>query len=382
MIVQVGLSLLLLVGAGLFVPTLRNLRGLDTGFNRQNLVSFSINPVLAGYPPDRGARLRMELLQRVEALPGVRSASLCLFGLLEPGGWGTSVIVPGFIARSEEDTQVRMNLVGAQFFETVGMPILSGRSFNTRDQQSQPRVAVVNETMAQRYLGDKNPIGRTIMLNNWQTEVIGLVSDAKSRSLRDGPAPEAYVPFPVTESSFSGQTTFVVRASGDAANLTERIRQEARDLDPNVPLYNMKTMTEQIEQSLSQENLIATLAGFFGLLALLLACVGLYGVMAYTVVRRTTEIGVRMALGAQQGDVLWMVMRESLALITLGVVIGLSAALLATRLVTGMLFGLTPTDPATILSATLLLTVVCAFAGYLPAKRASRVDPIVALRYE
>jgi ABC-type antimicrobial peptide transport system permease subunit len=220
------------------------------------------------------------------------------------------------------------------------------------------------------------------MLNNWQTEVIGLVSDAKSRSLRDGPAREVYVPFPVTESSFSGQTTFVVRASGDAANLIERIRQEARDLDPNVPLYNMKTMTEQIEQSLSQENLIATLAGFFGLLALLLACVGLYGVMAYTVVRRTTEIGVRMALGAQQGDVVWMVMRETLALVSLGVVIGLPAALLATRLITSMLFGLTPTDPATILSATLLLTVVCAFAGYLPAKRASRVDPIVALRYE
>jgi predicted permease len=380
-IAQVGLSLLLLVGAGLFVRTLQNLKGLDPGFNRQNLVIFSVNPVLVGYPRDRAARFSAELLQRVEGIPSVRSASLSLFGLLEGNGWTTLAIVPGFSPSSEEDEDVELNLVGPKFFETVGMTIVKGRSFEARDQQNSLKIVLINETMARQYFGSENPIGRRITVNGVESEVVGLVKDAKSYSLRDRPTRKAYVPFP-TEVPFSGQTSFTVRADGDPASLVASIRQEARTLDPSVPLYGIRTMTEQIERSLSQERLIATLATFSGLLALLLVCVGLYGVISYRVVRRTGEIGIRMALGAQQSDVLWMVTRETLSLILIGVAIGLPVALAATRLITSLLFGLSPTDPFTISSATFLLTVVCAFAGYLPARRASRVDPMAALRYE
>jgi len=378
---QVGLSMLLLVGAGLFVRTLQSLKSLDVGFDRYNLVVFSTNPVLVGYSRERAARLYRELLNRLETIPGVRSASLAVFGPLEAGGWNTRATVPGFVPHSDQDTEVEMNLVGPRFFETVGMPILAGRGFDTRDQQSPAKGVLINDVMARHYFGSENPVGRTITVNEVQNEVVGIVSDVKSRSVRDPLTRKAYVPFP-TSGEFAGQISFAVRASGDVSSLIAHIRQEVRGLDPNVPLYNLKTMVEHIDQSLSQERLIATLASFFGLLGLLLVCVGLYGVMSYVVVRRTKEIGIRMALGARRARVVWMVFCESLILTLLGICCGLVTALASTRLLSSLLFGVTPTDALTIVTVIGLMVAVTALAGFLPAKRASKVDPIVALRYE
>jgi predicted permease len=261
------------------------------------------------------------------------------------------------------------------------MPILAGRGFDRRDQQSPPKVVVINDVMARRYFGNENPIGRTITVNDMQNEVVGIVSDVKSRSVRDPSTRKAYVPFP-TSGEFAGQISFEVRASGDVSSLIAHIRQEVRTIDPNVPLYNLKTMVEHIDQSLSQERLIATLATFFGLLALLLVCVGLYGVMSYVVVRRTKEIGIRMALGARRGNVLGMVLRDALILVLVGIVFGLPAALASAHFVSSLLFGIPPTDPLTILLATVLMATVTSLACYLPARRAARVNPLVALRYE
>jgi ABC-type antimicrobial peptide transport system permease subunit len=236
--------------------------------------------------------------------------------------------------------------------------------------------------LARDYFGNENPLGRTITVNGVQNEIVGLVKDAKSYSVRDRPTRKAYVPFPPTGAPFSGQTTFSVRATGDAAGLIARIRQEASALDRSVPLYKMSTMTRLIDQSLAQERLIAMLASFFGGLALLLVCVGLYGVMSYTVVRRTREIGIRMALGAQPGTVRRQVLGETLWLVAAGVAIGVPAALASARLVSGLLFGLEPRDPANVATAALVMTVVALFAGYLPARKASQVDPMEALRHE
>ena len=381
-VIQVAMSLVLLVGAGLFVNTLRNLQAVDVGFNRENLLLFRVDPRLSGYSGPQIASLYPRITEQIEAIPGVRSATISRHPLLSGNRRTSSISVQG--SAQEPSDVVYVNLVGASFFETMEMPILAGRSLNPRDDERAPKVAVINQTMARKYFGEDNPIGKRFGFGGdpaeaGKIEVVGVVRDAKYTSLRGETPPTAYTPY-LQENP--GQMNFEVRTAGDAAAMISSIRDAVREVDSNLPLFDVKTQRKQAEESLAQERLFATLSGFFGVLALLLACVGLYGVMSYGVARRTNEIGIRMALGATTLRITRMVMRETMWVVVIGVVIGLSAAVASTRLIKSMLFGLAPTDPLTISVAALLLIAVAALAGYIPARRAARVDPMIALRYE
>lgn len=378
-VLQVALSLVLLIGAGLFVRTLRNLEAVDVGFNRENLLLFRVDPRLSGYKGPQIAALYKRLIERIEAVPGVSSVAVSRHPLLSGNMRRSTISVPGSAHSGE---QVYINLVSARFFETMEMPLLMGRSLETRDDDRAPKVAVVNQTMARRFFDDNNPIGQYFDYGDPGTDkiqIIGVVRDAKYTSLRQETPPTAYTPF-VQETP--GQMNFEVRAAGNVIGLIPAIRDAVRDVDTNLPMFDIKTQSQQSDESVRLERLFATLSSLFGALALLLACVGLYGVMSYSVARRTNEIGIRVALGATTGRINAMVMGETMMLVLIGVVIGLGAAIATTRLIAQMLFGLMPTDPLAMAVAAVLLIVVAAVAGYLPARRASRVDPMVALRYE
>jgi predicted permease len=266
------------------------------------------------------------------------------------------------------------------------IPLMLGRDLSAKDDQTAPKVAIINETFARAYFPDENPVGKRFNFEGRsnkgeEIEIVGVARDAKFSSVRTETPLTVYLPYMQNVPGL-GQMNFEVRTAGNPSELVAAIREAAQAVDNNVPLFEVKTQNEQVEQSLTQERIFAKLSAFFGLLALLLACIGLYGIMSYGVARRTHEIGIRMALGAEARDVLWLVMRETLILVLLGVAIGLPASLAATQLISSMLFGLTPTDPVTISLATIFMMGVAVFAGYLPARRASRVDPMVALRYE
>jgi predicted permease len=382
-VAQVAMSLLLLIGAGLFVGTLRNLQGVDFGFNGENLLLFRVDARLSGYEGDRMANLYQQLIGRIEAVPGVRSATISRHPLLSGSARTAGISLQGNARRPNEDDYVYINTVAANFFETMEMPILLGRSLSPRDDAHAPKVAVINQTMAGKYFGEENPIGRRFGLGGPETsgqiEIVGVARDAKYTDLRQETPPTAYTPH---QQETPGQVNFAVRTSGDPDALAASIREAVREVDRNLPLFDLKTQTQQAAESLVQERLFATLSTFFGLLALVLASIGLYGVMSYSVARRTNEIGIRMALGAQRRDVISLVLRETLLLVSIGLLIGLGAALATTRLISSLLFGLTPNDPVTIALAALLLIAVATAAGYLPARRGSRVDPMVALRHE
>jgi predicted permease len=384
-VTQVALSLLVLIGAGLFVRTLQNLRTLDAGFSRENILLFSMDPRESGYKGIRTANLYRQVLERLNALPGVRSSSTSLVTPIEGGAWSAWVSVQDYVARPDEDMMVYLNRVGPRFFGTLGMPLLLGRDFDSRDNENSPKVAVVNETMAHYFFGNENPIGRRFGWGDSKDrkdfEIVGVVKDAKYMNLREKTPRTAYV-YCFQDTENLEWTNFAVRAAGTPNAILSQIRSEIQAMDKSLTISALRTLDEQINDSLRQERLVATLSSLFGLLALGLASIGLYGVMSYAVARRTNEIGIRMALGAQQRDVLWLVARETLWLVLIGLAIGLPAALVAARLISSRLFGLTPTDPLTITLATALLAVVARLAGYLPARRASRVDPMVALRCE
>ncbi|MEK6303552.1 MAG: ABC transporter permease [Acidobacteriota bacterium] len=382
-VVQVAMSLVLLVSAGLFVRTLRNLQNVDLGFNRENLLLFSVEPGLNGYDRPQMAQLYRRMTERLEAVPGVRSATVSLIPLLSGQAQTRGIVVQGYTPQPGAEDEAKVNTVGARFFETMEMPILLGRGLSTRDEETAPKTAVINQLMAHKYFGDENPLGRRFGFGGPETsgqiEIVGVTGDAKYTDMRSETQPTIYLPY---LQSIPRHATFIVRTSGNAAAMATPIREAMHEVDSNLPLTDVKTQSQQADDSLAQERLFATLSSFFGVLALLLACVGLYGVMSYGVARRTNEIGIRMALGASAPRVTRMVMRETMGVVLLGVVIGLGAAVATTRLIAAMLFGLAPTDPVTISVAVLLMTGVAAVAGYLPARRAARVDPMVALRYE
>jgi predicted permease len=270
--------------------------------------------------------------------------------------------------------------INPQFFTTFGIPLLRGRDFNARDSVGPYKAIIVNDSLARYFFGDESPLGKRISMGLFKDlEIVGVVGNAKLGSLKETMSRTLYY---AENERFFGWQKLCVRTAGDAGALIAAIRHEVRQLDPNLPIFNVKTFAEHINESISRERLIALLASFFSLSALLLAALGLYGVMAYAVARRTREIGIRMALGAPAGNVLWLVLRETLWLVLIGIAIGLPAALAATKLTKGMLFGLTTNDPLTITMATLLLIGIALLAGYLPARRAARVDPLVALRHE
>ncbi|MCI0389447.1 MAG: ABC transporter permease [Acidobacteria bacterium] len=383
-VAQVAISLLLLIGAGLFVRSLQKLRGLDTGFERNNVLLFTIDAYGTNYKDTKLAALHRGLLERLSVMPGVRSASLSQYSPISGAGQGRRISVPGFAHQSEEDGLITVNWVGPNYFETMGIPLVVGRAFTPGDNEQAPRIAVISESVARYYFPNENPVGRRINISRppegGECEIVGVVKDAKFQSLRQENQRLVYL------AHLQGPPwrlmTFALRTAGDPAGLIAAVRHEVRAAGEDIPMTHVKTLVAQIDESLAQERLVASLSGFFGLLALLLSCVGLYGIMAYTVARRTREIGIRLALGAQPGNVLWLVMRETLLLVLIGVATGLPAALATTRLISTLLFELTANDPLTIALATSLLIAVAALAGYLPARRAARVDPMVVLRQE
>jgi predicted permease len=381
---QVSLCLLLLVSAGLFLRTLGNLESADIGFQRDHLLQFSVQPGLNGYQGTRLASYYGELQRRIRSIAGVRSVGLSGHALVGGGVSTSDAEIPGYTS-GKRRVEVYRNVVGPGFFETLGIPLVLGRAIEARDGLMAPKVAVVNEKLVQRYFHGDNPIGRMLQFGDDKRpddfEIVGVVKDAKYNRLRDEAPPTAYMSY-FQEQTVRSAMTFEVRAAVAPRSLVAVIRQEALALDKDVPLADIKTQTEAIAQELVQERVFARLASLFGGLALVLASIGLYGTMAYTVARRTGEIGIRMAIGARPVDILGMVLRESVRVVLAGSVAGLVAAVAATQLIRSQLYGLSPHDPPVLTGAALALVVVTMLAAYVPARRASRVDPLRALRNE
>jgi predicted permease len=392
---QITLSLLLLIGAGLFLRTLTNLRTLGPGFSPERLVGFNIDPSLNGYTDAHMRTFYQRLTEDLRAAPGVTSVGLASMRILEGGEWDSSMTVEGYAAKPGAGPEPYMNSISPDYFATMGIPILAGRDFTIRDTQQikhgpeaddfSPATVMINESFAKKYFAGRNPVGLHVGFGSdpgtkTDMEVIGVVKDVKYTSVRDQIPVQAYIPY-LAGRHFGGMTVYV-RTVNDPADLMRQVRHLVHQIDPNVPVYDLRTTTEQLDLSLRTERLVASLSTVFGTLATLLAIIGLYGVMAYTVARRTREIGIRMALGAQQGNVIWIVMKEVLLLIGVGVLVGIPLALGLGTLVRNQLFGLAPYDPVTIAGSTLALAVVAGLAGFIPALRASRIDPTHALRYE
>jgi predicted permease len=374
--VQVALSLVLLIGAGLFVRTLQNLRNLDLGFQTSGVLLIDFDAQRAGYRDEGLAVFFKQLLEGIERLPGVVSASLSISTPLGDVGLSTDVTISG--PSGQRKANSHFNAVTPRYFETMRMPLVQGRDFTLRDDMSAPKRAVVNEDFVRRYFADGRPLGQHISIESDDIEIIGVVKDSVASSLRQAPPPAVYLGyFQQKPGTFN---TLEVRASGALSQASVVIRN---DLQSRLrTAVEVRTLTSQIERALVQERLMATLAGAFGVLALVMACVGLYGVLAYAVAQRTSEIGVRMALGAERTHVLWLIASNALRMLGVGVALGLPAAWAASRLVGSMLFGLTPTDPLITLGSPAVLILVGLLAGFIPARRASRVDPMVTLRYE
>ena len=384
-VAQVALSVVLLFAAGLFVRTLVNLETTNVGFSRDNLLLFGISPKNGGYKGQRYADLCGEIQDRIARLPGVKSATSSLLPLLSGNLWVGNIEVPGYSAGPNEHAFVSVLPVGDGFLSTMGIPLLQGRDLNSRDNANAPKVALINETLARKYWPNENALGRHFTLRGVGMEVVGIVGDAKYMSLRGAIPPTVYSPY-VQQMDGMPQMHFEVRTAGSAAALIPSVRRIVASIDNRLPLFDVETQTQQIDDLLYQERLFAKLVGFFAMLALALVCMGLYGVMSYSVARRTSEIGIRMALGAQRGNILRMVLRETMWLAGIGVVLGVIAsfatAKIASHQVAGLLYGLKVTDTASMWVAIAFISVVAAAASFVPVRRAMRVDPMIALRYE
>jgi len=397
-VTQVAVSLLLLIGAGLFLRSLKNLSNLGTGFPAERLVGFNIDPSLSGYTPQQLNTFYQQLTDSLGAIPGVQSVAVASMRIMENDEWDSGLTAEGYSPTKPDDhPQAYMNQIGPGYFATLGVPIVAGRDFRLTDNRvvkragatdefdTTPTTVIINEKFAQRFFAGRNPVGMHLGFGtdpgtHTDMEIIGVVKDIKYTNLRDEIPIQAYVPY--MNSPYLGGMTTYVRTAGEPNQLMSSVRAKMRELDSNVPIYAMRTMDEQISNSLSTERMIASLSTVFGFVATVLAIIGLYGVMSYSVAQRTREIGIRMALGAEQGKVIGMVMREVVTLIMIGVGVGVPAALVLTRVVKSQLYGLEAHDPWTLGLATGLLAMVACAAGYVPALRASRVDPMKALRYE
>jgi predicted permease len=384
-VAQVTFSLVLLVAAGLFVHSLAKLSNAKLGYNRENLLLFRVNADAGGYKGPAASRLYQDLLARISAIPGLRGVTVSHNGLFSGSESADPIAVEGYTPKSGEDMDSRFDAVGPAYFSTLGIPILLGREITSQDTGNVLRAAVVNETFVHRFFPNANPLGKQIRDtypgNPADCVVVGVVADARYNSLREKTPPRIYIPLfnPMWEQA---SAVYEVRTFADPASVSASLRSVVQEVSQSLPPIKIQTMSGLVDETLQTDRFIEQLSSAFGFLAILLASIGLYGVMAYNVARRTRDIGIRMALGAEPGNVRWHILREALVLVSIGIAIGVPAAIAGTRFVRSMLFGLGLADPVVFISAAALLALVAALAGFLPARRASRVDPIVALRYE
>jgi predicted permease len=381
-VVQLALSLVLVFGALLFVRTLQNLTHVDTGFRQDGVLVSTFDFRRAGLAEGAQAALERDLLARLTSAPGIQSAAPLFISPLDGSDWNQAIVIGGAV-----QTHVpHLDLVGPRFFATIGTPFLKGRDFSERDTPTSAPVAIVNESFARVFFGGKDPLGRTFQIDQGPGEprpayqIVGLVGDMKYLDLREPFSPIAF--FPTAQDPHPGPVqSFVIRSTQPVSSVVSMVKRIAAEAHPSM-LIRFQTLGSQIDKTLLRERLMATLSGFFGALAGLIAVVGLYGVMSYLVVRRRSEIGIRIALGADRAAVVGMVMRDAGRLLAAGVIVGLVLALIAARAAGSLLFGLTPGDPATLAAAVSGLCAVGALASYLPARRASRLEPTVVLREE
>jgi predicted permease len=385
-VAQVMLSLLLLIGAGLFIRSLKNLKGVDPGFKTHNLLTFSIDAPLNGYKPERSRDIYRQIYASLNALPGVESASLAIMAVMEGNEWDSSATVDSFQAKPNEGLDPHMNFVSPGYFKSMDVPILQGRDFREADQgKNAPKVAMINDKFAKKYFPGGIAVGHRVGMGSdpgtkTDIEIIGVFGDMRYEGVKDEVPIELVRPY--EQLDFTLGMNVYIRTVRDPEQMFSAARHAVQQIDATLPVVDMKTLEKQVDNSLVTERLVATLSSAFGALATLLASIGLYGVMAYTVARRTREIGIRMALGAATGNVIWLVMKEVLVLVGIGIALGLCASWGLTRYVQKQLYGIQPNDLTTIVLATIGIACVALAAGYVPARRATRVDPIRALRWE
>ncbi|MGH9937199.1 MAG: ADOP family duplicated permease, partial [Blastocatellia bacterium] len=379
-ILQVALSLLLLIGAGLLIRSLHNLRRIDLGFRPEHVLVFDLAHNPQNHEPAALARVAHDVYERVRRIPGVERASLSAHMLLSPFSSTGSLKIHDHTPEQGERVTARFNFVSPDYFETVGMKLVAGRGFEERDTMNAPLVAVVNEAMARRHFPNGNSVGRIVEQNPGKPiEIVGVVRDAKYNDQREEAPHMVYRPL---WQSGAGLNVLEVRTTEPLSVMASPVRSALLEVTRDVMIRRALTLSSQVDSTLASERLLTTLCAFFGALALLLASVGLYGVLSYAVAQRTQEIGIRMALGATARNVLWLVLRQSLSVVLIGIALGLSLAIICTRLLTSFLYGLSPTDTVAIVCSMLLLLVVALLACYVPARRATKVDPLTALRHE
>jgi predicted permease len=363
-----------------------NLRAQDIGLDRSNVLLVSTNAKFAGYPPERLNALYDQILNRIDALPGVRISSLAGGPPMSRGTWGSPIDLDGRPTPPTEDISTFLNRVSTGYFETLGIPLLRGRTIQSTDKADGVKSAVVNKTFADRYFPSGDAIGHTFTIADpaapgvWH--IVGIVRDSKHRSPAEKPQPFAFLA--VTQLTGDDQYAYwlQIRSVGDPARITGEVRAALTGIDPNLPILKTQTIDEQLDLLIDEQRFVSKLAGFFAVLALTLACIGLYGVMTYSVVRRTSELGVRMALGAPRAGLLWMVLKESLVLLAIGVALGIPLSIAASRTIKAGLFGVNPADPLTLITAVLIMSAALLAGSYIPARRATKINPVVALRYE
>jgi len=379
---QVALSFLLLFGAGLFVRSLDNLRTTDTGVVMDNLVTFRVAPALSGYSNERATAFYQQLLERLRGGAGVTAVGMAGVSILSGDEWDSTMSVEGHQAKDGEDMQAFMNALSPGYFETMGIRFLEGRDFTPLDAKRESTVAIVNRRFAEHFFPGQSALGRHLGRGSGpQTklniEIVGVVEDSLYEGPREGVRRQVFVP-----NWGNNGATFYLRAAAASSSAYALIRNEVKALDASMPVYEVKTLQAQLDETLLTDRLIAMLSAGFGLLATVLASIGLYGVMAFVVARRGKELGIRLALGAEPGEVIWMVMKEVLILLSIGLAVGVPSAMVLGRYVSSQLYGIQPNDPWMAVGTMTLLALVAALAGLIPARRASRIDPILALRYE
>ena len=384
-VIQVALSLVLLVGAGLFLRTLQNMKSFDAGFRPQGVLTMRLEPASNDALPTQSVVMNREILTRVQSLPGIVTASFSSLTPMDGRKRGVMVTIPGFIPPADRDTVVTLNHISSDYFKTLGIRLLQGRQFSEADTETAPKVCMLNQSAATFYFGNKNPIGAMVSFSRPHKpqpyEVVGVVKDVKQYSLREDIPRTVYIPLSQKVDQAVVPTLSLV-TNGNPSNFIIPVQNEIKAIAPDILVTNVFTLDQRLNQTLILERLVASLANVFGLLALSLTCIGLFGVMSYEVSRRTHEIGIRLAIGARPGEVVRMVMRETVLLVVIGAAIGLGISLITGRYISSLLFGLAPNDPLTIAIAVLSSCTIATLAGYIPARKASRVDPMVALRYE